>query len=65
MTVGIAIVTWIALPSSFTIFNFGTQKVVQSCNCSSALVLACGLVLLLGLSQSTILAMLTARTRCC
>lgn len=30
MTVGIAIVTWIALPSSFTIFNFGTQKVVQS-----------------------------------
>ncbi|KAF2318121.1 hypothetical protein GH714_041472 [Hevea brasiliensis] len=29
MTVGIAIVSWIALPSSFTIFNFGTQKVVK------------------------------------
>ncbi|XP_048131267.1 LOW QUALITY PROTEIN: pyrophosphate-energized vacuolar membrane proton pump [Rhodamnia argentea] len=30
MTVGIAIVTWIALPSSFTIFNFGEQKVVKN-----------------------------------
>ncbi|CAB4288699.1 unnamed protein product [Prunus armeniaca] len=30
MTVGIAIVTWISVPSSFTIFNFGTQKVVKS-----------------------------------
>ncbi|CAN4088586.1 unnamed protein product [Withania somnifera] len=30
MTVGIAIVTWTCLPSSFTIFNFGTQKVVKS-----------------------------------
>eukprot|EP00257_Ricinus_communis_P015809 XP_015573795.1 pyrophosphate-energized vacuolar membrane proton pump [Ricinus communis] len=30
MTVGIAIVTWIGLPSSFTIFNFGTQKVVKN-----------------------------------
>ncbi|KAF2317122.1 hypothetical protein GH714_011990 [Hevea brasiliensis] len=30
MTVGIAIVSWIALPSSFTIFNFGTQKVVKN-----------------------------------
>ncbi|EON88724.1 hypothetical protein, partial [Plesiomonas shigelloides] len=30
MTVGIAIVTWIALPSSFTIFNFGAQKVVKN-----------------------------------
>ncbi|KAL3736838.1 hypothetical protein ACJRO7_025725 [Eucalyptus globulus] len=28
MTVGIAIVTWIALPSSFMIFNFGEQKFV-------------------------------------
>lgn len=30
MTIGIAIATWIALPSSFTIFNFGEQKVVKS-----------------------------------
>ncbi|GFQ01779.1 pyrophosphate-energized vacuolar membrane proton pump [Phtheirospermum japonicum] len=30
MTVGIAIVSWIALPSSFTIFNFGVQKEVKS-----------------------------------
>ncbi|WMV35155.1 hypothetical protein MTR67_028540, partial [Solanum verrucosum] len=30
MTVGIAIVTWTCLPSSFTIFNFGTQKVVKN-----------------------------------
>ncbi|KAK6120474.1 hypothetical protein DH2020_045784 [Rehmannia glutinosa] len=31
MTVGIAIVTWTCLPSSFTIFNFGAQKVVKNC----------------------------------
>lgn len=30
MTVGIALVSWLALPSSFTIFNFGAQKVVKS-----------------------------------
>lgn len=30
MTVGIAIVSWVALPSSFTIFNFGVQKEVQN-----------------------------------
>ncbi|CAN6980367.1 unnamed protein product [Brassica rapa subsp. trilocularis] len=30
MTVGIAVVSWVGLPSSFTIFNFGTQKVVQN-----------------------------------
>ena len=30
MTVGIAIVTWIAVPSSFTIYNFGVQKVVKN-----------------------------------
>ncbi|KAI3979653.1 hypothetical protein MKX01_013748 [Papaver californicum] len=30
MTVGIAIVSWVALPSSFTIFNFGVQKVVKN-----------------------------------
>jgi inorganic pyrophosphatase len=30
MTIGVAIVSWIALPSSFTIFNFGTQKVVKN-----------------------------------
>ncbi|XVF86403.1 hypothetical protein PTKIN_Ptkin18bG0037000 [Pterospermum kingtungense] len=30
MTVGIAIVTWIGVPSSFTIYNFGAQKVVKS-----------------------------------
>ncbi|KAL0380378.1 UNVERIFIED_CONTAM: Pyrophosphate-energized vacuolar membrane proton pump, partial [Sesamum angustifolium] len=30
MTVGIAIVTWTCLPSSFTIFNFGAQKVVKN-----------------------------------
>lgn len=30
MTIGIAIITWIALPSSFTIFNFGEQKIVKN-----------------------------------
>ncbi|CAH1442624.1 unnamed protein product [Lactuca virosa] len=30
MTVGIAIVSFIALPTSFTIFNFGAQKVVHN-----------------------------------
>ncbi|KAL2936205.1 Pyrophosphate-energized vacuolar membrane proton pump 1 [Bienertia sinuspersici] len=30
MTVGVAVVSWLALPSSFTIFNFGTQKVVHN-----------------------------------
>ncbi|XP_050877522.1 pyrophosphate-energized vacuolar membrane proton pump 1 [Lathyrus oleraceus] len=30
MIVGIAIVSWIALPSTFTIFNFGEQKVVKN-----------------------------------
>ncbi|KAK6912251.1 Pyrophosphate-energised proton pump [Dillenia turbinata] len=30
MTVGIAIVSWIALPSSFTIFDFGAQKMVKN-----------------------------------
>ncbi|XWS70755.1 hypothetical protein CRYUN_Cryun03dG0076100 [Craigia yunnanensis] len=30
MTVGIGIVSWIALPSSFTIFNFGDQKAVKN-----------------------------------
>jgi inorganic pyrophosphatase len=30
MTIGIAIVSWIALPSTFTIFNFGEQKVVRN-----------------------------------
>ncbi|KAI7754156.1 hypothetical protein M8C21_005102, partial [Ambrosia artemisiifolia] len=31
MTVGIAVVSFIALPTSFTIFNFGVQKVVYNC----------------------------------
>lgn len=30
MTVGIAIVSWIGLPSSFTIYNFEAQKVVKN-----------------------------------
>ncbi|KAI3761505.1 hypothetical protein L1987_51922 [Smallanthus sonchifolius] len=30
MTIGVAIVSFIALPSSFTIFNFGVQKVVHN-----------------------------------
>ncbi|CAL9760342.1 unnamed protein product, partial [Musa acuminata subsp. burmannicoides] len=30
MTVGIAIVSWMALPSTFTIFNFGAQKTVKN-----------------------------------
>ncbi|KAH6787301.1 Inorganic H pyrophosphatase family protein [Perilla frutescens var. hirtella] len=30
MTLGIALVSWVGLPSSFTIFNFGTQKDVKS-----------------------------------
>ncbi|KAK6156542.1 hypothetical protein DH2020_010790 [Rehmannia glutinosa] len=31
MTVGVAFISWIGLPSSFTIFNFGVQKDVKSC----------------------------------
>ena len=30
MTIGIGTVSWIALPSSFTIFNFGEQKQVKN-----------------------------------
>ena len=30
MTIGVAIVSFIALPTSFTIFNFGVQKVVYN-----------------------------------
>ncbi|KAJ0540949.1 putative inorganic diphosphatase [Helianthus annuus] len=30
MTIGIALVSWIALPYSFTIFNFGVQKEVKN-----------------------------------
>ncbi|KAL7239645.1 hypothetical protein ACSBR2_005523 [Camellia fascicularis] len=30
MTFGVALVSWIGLPSSFTIFNFGVQKEVQN-----------------------------------
>ncbi|XP_042421348.1 pyrophosphate-energized vacuolar membrane proton pump-like [Zingiber officinale] len=30
MTAGIALVSWVALPSTFTIFNFGTQKSVKN-----------------------------------
>ncbi|KAM7268227.1 hypothetical protein ACFE04_010393 [Oxalis oulophora] len=30
MTIGIGLVSWLALPSSFTIFNFGAQKDVKS-----------------------------------
>jgi len=30
MTVGIAVVSWISLPASFTIFNFGVQKEVKN-----------------------------------
>ncbi|KAG2609805.1 hypothetical protein PVAP13_4KG090000 [Panicum virgatum] len=30
MTVGIAIISWLALPAKFTIFNFGTQKEVSN-----------------------------------
>jgi H+-translocating diphosphatase len=29
MTIGIAIISWISLPSSFTLFNFGVQKTVK------------------------------------
>ncbi|KAE8669052.1 Pyrophosphate-energized vacuolar membrane proton pump 1 [Hibiscus syriacus] len=29
-TIGIAIISWVALPPSFTIFNFGDQKVVKN-----------------------------------
>ncbi|KAH9315275.1 hypothetical protein KI387_023902, partial [Taxus chinensis] len=31
MTIGIAVVSLVALPPSFTIFNFGEQKVVKNC----------------------------------
>lgn len=30
MTAAIALVSWIALPSSFTIYDFGSQKVVKN-----------------------------------
>lgn len=30
MTIAIAVVSWIGLPSSFTIYNFGVQKVVKN-----------------------------------
>lgn len=30
MTVGIALISWLGLPYTFTIFNFGVQKTVQS-----------------------------------
>lgn len=30
MTMGIALVSWVALPPSFTIFNFGIQKEVRN-----------------------------------
>lgn len=30
MTLGVGLVSWIALPSSFTIFDFGSQKDVKS-----------------------------------
>ncbi|KAG2604550.1 hypothetical protein PVAP13_4NG071052 [Panicum virgatum] len=30
MTVGIAIISWLALPAKFTIYNFGTQKEVSN-----------------------------------
>ena len=30
MTIGVAIISWVALPSSFTIFDFGTQKDVKN-----------------------------------
>lgn len=30
MTVGVAVISWIALPTSFTIFDFGSQKEVQN-----------------------------------
>ncbi|RCV22197.1 hypothetical protein SETIT_4G201600v2 [Setaria italica] len=31
MTVGIALVSWLGLPYTFTIFNFGVQKTVYNC----------------------------------
>nr|CAB3451388.1 unnamed protein product [Digitaria exilis] len=31
MTVGIALISWLALPAKFTIFNFGEQKEVSNC----------------------------------
>jgi inorganic pyrophosphatase len=33
MTVGIALVSWLGLPSTFTIFNFGVQKTVYNWYC--------------------------------
>lgn len=33
MTVGIALVSWLGLPYTFTIFNFGAQKTVHSWYC--------------------------------
>jgi inorganic pyrophosphatase len=30
MTIGIALISWLGLPYTFTIYNFGDQKTVQS-----------------------------------
>ena len=30
MTIGIALISWLGLPYTFTIFNFGVQKTVHS-----------------------------------
>ncbi|KAF7099763.1 hypothetical protein CFC21_101358, partial [Triticum aestivum] len=31
MTIGVAVISWLALPAKFTIFNFGAQKDVSNC----------------------------------
>uniref|UniRef100_A0A804N4N2 H(+)-exporting diphosphatase n=1 Tax=Zea mays TaxID=4577 RepID=A0A804N4N2_MAIZE len=31
MTIGIALISWLGLPDTFTIYNFGARKTVQSC----------------------------------
>ncbi|KAL8136068.1 hypothetical protein AgCh_010604 [Apium graveolens] len=41
MTFGIAIISWIALPTTFTIFSFGQQKEVQNWQATIPLCLCC------------------------
>ncbi|PPD69504.1 hypothetical protein GOBAR_DD33613 [Gossypium barbadense] len=65
MTAGIAVVSFFALPSEFTLFNFGTEKEVKNwyatCTYSSVLLSDCGLDSLSVILQNIILAMLTGQ----
>ncbi|KAK4343294.1 hypothetical protein RND71_036388 [Anisodus tanguticus] len=61
MTIGIALVSWIALPSTFTIFNFGIQKEVQSWQLFLCVGVGLWAGLIIGFITDTIPAMLTGK----